>query len=78
MSERRISTPGGDRDYQDLAYWITHASVAGLPALSAPAGLAADGLPVGVQVLGPRFEDDTVITFAELLAELGGYRPPPG
>ncbi|MHA7270030.1 hypothetical protein [Arthrobacter sp. HLT1-20] len=46
--------------------------------LAAPAGRTATGLPVGVQILGPRQEDDTVITFAELMAEVsGGCLPPP-
>jgi amidase len=31
-----------------------------------------------VQIAGPRYEDDTAITFAELLADVtGGYEPPP-
>jgi Asp-tRNA(Asn)/Glu-tRNA(Gln) amidotransferase A subunit family amidase len=34
------------------------------------------GLPVGAQIVGPRYEDDTTITFAELLGEVaGGYEP---
>ncbi len=69
FDERRI----GDRPYTDQVFWITHASFAGLPAVVAPAGLA-DGLPVGVQILGPAHEDDTAITFAELLADVvGGF-----
>ena len=44
----------------------------------APVGITAVGLPVGLQIIGPRFEDDTAITFAELLGDLvGGYRAPP-
>jgi Asp-tRNA(Asn)/Glu-tRNA(Gln) amidotransferase A subunit family amidase len=55
-----------------------HASLPGLPAVAAPVGLTAGGLPVGVQVVGPLYEDDTAIAFAQLLGELvGGYRPPP-
>jgi amidase len=35
-------------------------------------------LPVGAQIIGPLYEDDTAITFAELMAEtVGGYAPPP-
>ena len=61
----------------DLAVWISHASTAGLPALTVPAGLASDGLPVGLQVVAGPSHDDTAITFAELLGEeIGGYRPP--
>jgi amidase len=36
------------------------------------------GLPVGAQIVGPLYEDDTAITFAELLGDvIGGYEPPP-
>ncbi|WP_037360990.1 amidase family protein [Amycolatopsis orientalis] len=70
--------PDDERPYPELGFWIAHASLAGLPALSAPAGRTPGGLPVGVQVLGPRHEDDTAITFAELAAEvIGGFTPPP-
>ncbi|MGB9177655.1 MAG: amidase family protein, partial [Pyrinomonadaceae bacterium] len=77
IEERTIPTAGGPRKYNDLAAWIGHASVAGLPALTVPAGIASDGLPVGMQVIAAPYDDDTAITFAELLAEeVGGYRQP--
>jgi amidase len=45
----------------------------------APAGVAPDGLPVGIQIMGPYGEDATPVTFADLLArEIGGFIPPPG
>lgn len=73
-----IATPEGERPYHDLGFWIAHASLTGLPALSAPVGLTPGGLPVGAQIVGPRHEDDTAITFAELAAEVvGGFTPPP-
>jgi len=73
-----ISTPEGERPYNELGFWIAHASLAGLPALSAPVGHTPGGLPVGAQIVGPRHEDDTAITFAELAAEVvGGFTPPP-
>jgi len=73
-----ILTPEGERPYSDLGFWIAHASLAGLPALSAPVGHTPGGLPVGAQIVGPRHEDDTTITFAELAAEVvGGFTPPP-
>jgi amidase len=73
-----ITTPEGERSYGELGFWITHASLAGLPALSAPIGHTPDGLPVGAQIVGPRHEDDTAITFAELAADVvGGFTPPP-
>ena len=77
IDERTIPTATGPRNYNDLAFWISHASIAGLPALTVPAGLASDGLPVGLQVVAAAYDDNTAITFAELLGEeIGGYRPP--
>jgi len=78
FADRTIATVDGERPYDDQPFWISHASLAGLPAVVAPVGMTAAGLPVGLQIVGPRFEDDTAITFAELLADLvGGYRSPP-
>jgi amidase len=78
FDERTIATPDGERPYTDQPFWISHASLAGLPAVAGPVGRTPGGLPVGMQVLGPPYEDDTAITFAELLADVtGGYRPPP-
>jgi amidase len=77
FDERTISTSRGDRPYSDQSFWIAPASLAGLPAVSAPIGTTPDGLPVGGQIIGPLHEDDTAITFAELLADVvGGYQPP--
>jgi aspartyl-tRNA(Asn)/glutamyl-tRNA(Gln) amidotransferase subunit A len=40
------------------------ANVANLPAMSVPAGLVAGGLPVGVQIIGPRFREDLLLAAA--------------
>jgi len=78
FSDRTVSTPEGDRPYDSQPFWVSHASLAGLPAVVAPIGSTAGGLPVGAQIIGPRFEDDTAMTFAELLTDVvGGYLRPP-
>ena len=78
FEQRTIATSEGDRPYNDQAFWVSHASLAGLPAVAAPVGRTSGGLPVGAQIVGPLHEDDTAITFAELLAEeIGGFEPPP-
>ena len=54
------------------------ASLSYLPATAAPIGLTAEGLPVGLQNIGPEGEDSTTIEFARLLApEIGGFVAPP-
>ena len=78
FDERMIDTPEGKRRYDDQPFWTAHASLPGLPAAVAPVGMTPAGLPVGVQVVAPLYEDDTALTFAELLGEvIGGYEPPP-
>ena len=78
FESRTVETPEGPRSYADQPFWISHASLAGLPALSAPVGQTTSGLPIGIQVVGPLYEDDTALSFAELMADtVGGYQPPP-
>jgi amidase len=78
FEERIVRTPEGARRYDEQPFWISHASLPGLPAVSAPIGRTAAGLPVGAQIIAPLYEDDTAITFAELAADVvGGYEPPP-
>jgi amidase len=78
FEERTVPTPEGPRRYDEQPFWISHASLPGLPAVAAPVGRTAGGLPVGAQFIGPLFEDNTAITFAELaVGVVGGYEPPP-
>jgi amidase len=75
--ERSHSTPLGSRPYEDLLFWISFATLTGLPATVAPVGVTSGGLPVGVQIVGPYLEDATPIQFAGLLADVaGGFRSP--
>jgi amidase len=77
FAERTIPTPEGERPYDEQAFWVSHASLPGLPAVAAPLGHTASGLPVGAQVIGPLYEDDAALSFAELLGEVvGGYERP--
>jgi len=54
-------------------------NLSGHPGTAFPFGLARDGLPIGLQAIGPYLEDRTSIEFARLVAaEFGGFVPPPG
>jgi amidase len=78
LDERTIATRDGQRPYREQPFWVAHASLPGLPAVVAPVGRTPGGLPVGVQIVGPLYEDDTAIAFADLLGEVtGGFQPPP-
>ena len=80
MEARVIATAEGKRSYaQDLPFWIRFATLAGLPATVAPVGRTTAGLPVGMQIIGPMWEDGTPIEFAARLSEVvGGFESPPG
>jgi len=76
---RTIVVNGQERPYMDLFAWISLATVGLLPATAAPVGRTREGLPVGIQIIGPYLEDRTTIDFAERAAEvLGGFTAPPG
>jgi aspartyl-tRNA(Asn)/glutamyl-tRNA(Gln) amidotransferase subunit A len=39
-------------------------SLAGLPAISTPAGFSPDGLPIGLQLTGPAFSEARLVALA--------------
>ncbi len=49
----------------------------GLPALSIPCGLSASGLPVGLQVIGPDFQEELILRVGAALEDSGIAIPPP-
>ncbi|WP_221891322.1 amidase [Microbispora sp. KK1-11] len=75
--ERRIDIDGVEYPYFDQLVWAGLATMPGLPATAIPAGRSPEGLPVGVQLIGPMFEDRTPLRLAELLEqEIGGFHAP--
>lgn len=78
MQARRLTVNNEQRDYFEHVVWAGLATVGYLPATVAPVGQAKDGLPVGIQIIGPYLEDKTTIAFATALADVaGGFVPPP-
>jgi amidase len=79
IEKRVVTTPEGTRPYvQNKSPWIAMASLSGLPATIAPVGFTDAGLPVGIQILAPMWEDATSIEFAARLSEVtGGFTAPP-
>jgi len=78
VDARTVTVNGEPVRYADQFAWLQAVGVACLPAVAAPAGLTADGMPAGIQIVGPYLHDHTVIAFSQILAELaGGFTPPP-
>jgi amidase len=75
---RTLRIDGVEHDYNDQLVWAGNATAAGLPSTAVPVGRSSEGLPIGVQLIGPLFEDNTPIRFAALIErEFGGFVPPP-
>jgi amidase len=73
-----VDVDGEARSYSDLSSWTSFIGFAHLPATVAPAGLTANGLPVGIQIVAPFLEDRTSIDVARRMADVvGGYEVPP-
>ena len=77
--ERRFTVNGEERPYEDFIVWTGPISASYLPSTAVPVGVSGEGLPVGVQVVGPHLSDRRTIDFAGRLSGLiGGVKPPPG
>jgi aspartyl-tRNA(Asn)/glutamyl-tRNA(Gln) amidotransferase subunit A len=67
-----IPTPAfriGEKTEDPLTMYLSDiftvpASLAGLPAITVPSGFSKEGLPLGLQILGPRFGEDQVFAAA--------------
>ncbi len=70
---------GTSRPVSDTYFWIGLSSTVGLPATLAPAGMSRDGLPIGMQIIGPEGHDHRCLALAKLLEQgFRGFVPPPG
>lgn len=81
VGERSIMVDGEALPYMQQTFWAGLVGMACLPSTVVPVGRTADGLPFGMQIVGPYCGDLRTIDFAELLcreAIIEGYRPPPG
>lgn len=77
--ERMFEIEGQTVPYGWQAFYPSLGNLSGHPGTAFPWGRTAEGLPIGLQALGPNLEDRTPIRFAELVGEtFGGFVPPPG
>jgi aspartyl-tRNA(Asn)/glutamyl-tRNA(Gln) amidotransferase subunit A len=76
-----VAFPLGDKAADPLAMYLTDvltipSNLAGLPSMSLPCGLS-EGLPVGLQLIGPQFSENTMFRFAHALEHAIGFDPVP-
>ncbi len=53
-------------------------NLAGLPGISVPAGLSSEGLPLGLQLIGRAFDEETLFTVSHVLERAAGFTARPG
>jgi amidase len=76
--DRTILINGRERPFGETMFWAGLAGVPYLPATAFPIGFSENGLPIGVQAIGPAFADRESIHFAGLLErDYQGFAPPP-
>ncbi len=63
--------------YLNDVFTVT-ANLAGLPGLAVPAGLDAQGLPLGLQVIGRAFDEETVFAVGGAIERAAGFAAKPG
>ena len=72
----------GEKTEDPLAMYLNDvfsvpASLAGLPAMSVPAGLNKDGLPLGLQIIGPGFDEQGVLNAGLAIEQRAGFTAKP-
>jgi Asp-tRNA(Asn)/Glu-tRNA(Gln) amidotransferase A subunit family amidase len=68
------------RKFENYVDWIAPAflvTLVSLPAGSVPAGKTRDNLPVGLQIVAPRFEEPLILSAARLVAQQNPIGWPP-
>ena len=65
--QRTILVDGEPVPTTDQLFWAGFSGLVYLPSTVAPIGLTAEGLPVGVQIVGPQYGDRLCIQFARLI-----------
>lgn len=61
------------RKFENYVDWIAPAflvTLVSLPAGSVPAGMTQDGLPVGLQIVGARFEEPRILSVAKIVSQM--------
>ncbi len=52
-------------------------NMAGLPGIAVPAGLSAEGLPLGLQLIGRPFDEPSLFSLAHVIEQAAGRFSPP-
>jgi len=77
--ERMIVVNGKQQPATTQMWWAGISGMCYLPGTVAPIASSVEGLPIGVQIVGPQYGDLSTIRFAQLIErEYRGFAPPAG
>ena len=77
--ERMINVNGQPQPSTTQLFWAGYSGMAYLPSTVVPTGLTPEGLPCGVQIIGPQYGDLLCLQMAKMLEkEFAAFQPPPG
>ncbi len=68
---RTMVVNGKTRPYFENIIWASLPITCGLPATAVPLGTHSSGLPMGMQIIGPYWEDNTPLATAKILEDMG-------
>ena len=78
FDQRTLVIDGKEIPYAMLPIWAGLPTPTGQPVTVMPIGRDPGGMPIGMQIIGPRLEDRTSLTFAALVQDvMGGFERPP-
>lgn len=76
--ERSWQIDGKTVEYLDAWSYTEWFNLLGTPAVAVPVGSSKEGLPIGVQISARPWEEELILSVAEILEkECGGWRQPP-
>ncbi|NMG01645.1 amidase [Azoarcus taiwanensis] len=62
-----------EREFGKLSYWTRGINYLGLPALSLPAGVDSDGLPLSVQFVGGAFDEERLLAIGHIFQSISDW-----
>ncbi len=77
--KRTLLVDGSEVPYRNILFWAGLATMPHLPSIAIPIGHTPEGLPVGMQLIGPKWSDHQIISIGEEISSVLGHHfvPPP-
>lgn len=79
FEKRTLTVDNEEISYAKHLVWAGLATLPGLPVTTVPVTRSSEGLPIGMQIIGPQWSDKTTLAVGGLIETInGGFVAPPG